>query len=118
MVRFIHCVKAKAGVSEIDFRNAFTSEKMKDMLRQGVELSGAVSYKLCLTLKIEANTGLMDERGGEEPFDGVMEMWWESGSELTAIQGSDEFKRLQDEMTAYQEAFVDFSRSSRFFTEG
>ena len=117
MVRFMHCVKAKAGVSEIDFREAFSGSKMQDFVRQGVELTGAVSHKLCLTLKIEVNTGLMEERGGEEPFDGVLEMWWESGSSLLDLKESDAFKKLQEEMTAYQSEFVDFSRSSRFFIE-
>lgn len=113
----MHCVKAKAGVSESDFRNAFAGEKMKDLARQFAEATNAVSYKLRLTLKIGLNIGLMKERGGEEPFDGIMEMWWESGSGLVEFKESDAFKKLQDEMTAYQETFVDFSRSSRFFIE-
>ena len=117
MIRFMHCVKAQAGVSETDFREAFTGQRMKDLASQIAEATGAISYKLRLTLKIELNIGLMEERGGAEPFDGIMEMWWESGSGLLEFKESDEFRKLQDEMTTYQETFVDFSRSSRFFIE-
>lgn len=117
MIRFIHCVKARSDISPVDFRNFFTGPELKSFLDKAIEMTNAVSYRLSSTLNIEANTGLMEERGGAEPFDGILEIWWENGSDLMKIRESEEFKQAMYESTAYQMQFVDFSRSSRFFVE-
>ena len=117
MIRFIHCMKARSDLSTDEFRRFFTSPEMRAFFDQAVEMTDAISYKICPTLNIDANLGLQEERGGAEPFDGVIEIWWESGADLMKIKDSEEFKQAMYEATAYQMQFVDFSRSSRFFVE-
>ena len=118
MVRFIHCMKARSDISDSDFRNFFNGQKMNDFIEKTIELTKPVGCKLSLTLKIEANTMLLEERGGEEPFDGLIEMWWEKGSDLMKIRETEEFKQVMEEAVEFQKQFVDFSRSSRFFVDG
>jgi len=109
--------EGKPDVSENDFRAAFSSEEMHTHAQRIVNYTDAVAYRLSLTLKIGANVGLQEEREGMEPFDGMIEVWWEDGSKLAALKESDSFNKLLEEITELQREFVDFSRSSRFFTE-
>ena len=117
MIRFVHCIKARADISESEFRTAFRSTEMQRYAQKIAELTGADSYKLSLTLHIEVNFDLMLERSGQEPFDALIEFWWEDGKQLEAFRHSEEFAGLQAEVTDYQQQFIDFSRSSRLFIE-
>ena len=58
----------------------------------------------------------MQERGAEEPFDGIIEFWLESAADLQNLNNA-EADALRAEMEAYQQQFVDFTESRRFFTE-
>ena len=117
MIRFVHCIKARADISESEFRVAFNSKQMESLAEKMAILSGAKSYKLSLTMKIEVNAELMEERSGQEPYDGMIEFWWDSGKALEALRHSDDFKTFQKEIMEYQQTFIDFEKSSRFFTE-
>ena len=118
MIRFIHCVKALPEIAAADFRRYLHSAEFTDLMDQLARLSQASKHKLSLTLQIEANLDLMRERGGAEPFDAVIELWWNSGQELTQMTQMAAFRDLLQQIEDYQRKFVDFSRSSRFFAEG
>ena len=90
MIRFVHCVKARDDISENDFRAAFTSEKMHQNAKRIVGYTDAVSYRISLTLKLDINVGLQEERSGMEPFDGMIEVWWEDGGKLATLKDSPE----------------------------
>ncbi len=117
MIRFIHCIKALPGLSASDFRRHFHGEELTALMEQIAQLSHAIDYRLSLTLQIEANLGLMEERGGAEPFDALIEVWWDSGHDLVQLTQTPPFRDLMHKMETYQSQFVDFSRSSRFFVE-
>lgn len=117
MIRFVHCVKALPGLSAVDFRRHFHSNELSALMDQIALLTQATEFKLSLTLQIEANLGLMQQRGGAEPYDALIEIWWENGHDLMQLAETAEFQALSDQMEAYQHQFVDFARSSRFFVE-
>ena len=117
MIRFVHCVKALPDLPAGDFRRHFHGTELATLMDQLALLSQAVEYKVCLTLQIEANLGLREERGGSEPFDGLIEVWWASGQGLQQCAANAEFRQLTKQLEDYQRQFVDFSRSTRFFVE-
>ena len=70
-----------------------------------------------LTLKVEANIKVMEDRGSGEPFDGVIEYWWSNARDLMDLYETNKFKEIADRMLAYQREFIDIEKSSAFFTE-
>ena len=116
MIRFIHCMKRRPELTVAEFREYWNSQEFGDLVNRMQDMVGPVSMIKNLTFNIEVNNELMQERGGEEPYDGILELWFESASDLQELS-TDEGEALRAEMEAFQEKFVDFSTSSRFFTE-
>lgn len=118
MIRFVHCMKAKPDIATADFRRHLNSPAFHDLMNRMAELSQAVAVKVAFTLDVPLNQQLMEQRGGAEPFDALIEVHWSNGQQLLALSDSGEFNELIAQIDAYQAAFVDFSRSSRFFVDG
>lgn len=117
MIRLVHCVKRHPDLPVADFRKYWNSSRFSTLLAHMAELSGARRTQQSLTLLIDINLQLMQERKSEEPFDAMLEIWWENARELELRIESPQMQQLLDEMEAYQRQFIDFSRSRRFFTE-
>jgi len=117
MIRFVHCVRRNKTLDSGEFRRFWNSAKFQSLLDRLVILSGARRIERNLTLMIEANTLMQEERGTEDPFDGLIELWMDSARDLNSALDSDEFQQLMLEMEEYQSRFIDFHESRRFFTE-
>ena len=117
MIRFIHCMKKRPELTTAEFREFWNSQEFTDLVNRMAEVTGAISIIKNLTFKIDLNTTLMEERGSEEPYDGILEVWLENASDLEKIQAGGDGEKLRSEMDSFQEKFVDFSASKRFFTE-
>lgn len=117
MIRFIHCVKRRSDVSVEKFRQYWNSARFSELIEQLANLTGAIQVEKNLTLIVEANTKLMQERGSHEPFEGILEIWWDNAKSLTELVETQEIAELMKTMEAYQSQFVDFTVSRRFFTE-
>jgi|GEM_PF-700935 len=118
MIRFIHCMKRRPELTAAEFREYWNSPEFADLVNRSADVFGAKKVTRNLTYQIELTTILMTERGGnEEPYDAIMEMWWESPAELETLRNTGEAEQALKEMAAFQQKFVDFSRSQRFLTE-
>jgi hypothetical protein len=117
MIRFINCVKRKPEMSTAEFRRYWDDPRFEALIRRMVELTGAARHARHATLDVAANEMVQDMRGGREPYDGVLEYWWESAGRLFQDLASPEGHALLLEMAGYQRQFVDFSQSTAFFTE-
>ena len=82
-----------------------------------VALTGAEQCAKNLTLDVEANVVLMQDRGLGEPFDGIIEYWWHDAAHFEDMYNSEERKALMREMQDYQSRFADLAASTSFFTE-
>ncbi len=117
MIRFVHCVKRNKDLDSGEFRRFWNSAEFQSLLDRMVILFGARRIERNLTLVIEANTLLQEERGTEDPFDALIELWIDNARDLNAALNSEEFQQLMREMEKYQSRFIDFHESRRFFTE-
>jgi hypothetical protein len=117
MIRFINCIKRRPDITVEQFRNYWNSDEFKNLIKQIVTLSGAKRYSKSATLVIEANTMLQKRRGSSEPFDGVLEYWWDKASHLDDLFNTAEAGLLTQKMLDFQKQFVDIANSSAFFTE-
>ena len=116
MIRFIHCMKKRPELTIAEFREYWNSREFTELMDRMTQMLGPVSVIRNLTFNIELNNSLMQERGAEEPFDGIIEFWLESAADLQNLNNA-EADALRAEMEAYQQQFVDFTESRRFFTE-
>lgn len=118
MIRFVHCVKRNPEISPADFRKYWSGPEFSGMLAELAALSGAVRIRKNFTLLIDMNLELMQERGSDEPYDGIIEAWWENARAFADDSPNAEKLGLYlQEMELYQQRFIDFGASKRFFTE-
>ncbi len=117
MIRLVHCVKRLPELSVAEFRKYWKSAEFVERLGRLAKITGAQRTERNLTLLIEMNLRLMEERGSGEPFDAILEIWWESAGEFSDKLESPEFQQTFQEMEEFQRRFIDFTISRRFFTE-
>lgn len=117
VIRYINCFRKKPGISDDEFRRYWRDDRFNELINRIVALSDADRYAKNLALKVQATEQLIEDRGIGEPYDGVLEYWWQDASELMAKYQSPEAMTLFREMSEYLKQFIDMSRSTAFFTE-
>ncbi len=117
MIRFINCIKKRDDISIEDFRIYWHSQEFENLLQRVIDITKANHFAKNLTLDVDANVMIQEDRGGGEPFDGIIEYWWDKGSELMNLYNTDEAKQVRQQMIEYQRQFIDLAASSAFFTE-
>lgn len=115
MIKFVQCVRRKRGLSKQEFAESWGPYGSK--IREIAAASGA---KHCLTsssLTVERNLEIMQDRGTKAPYDGMVEVWWESGNDISAYLDSGSGDKLLDELRRMQEAFMDLPSCTFFFAQ-
>ena len=117
MIRLITCLKRRADIGAQEFREFWHAPEFDELIEQLVELSGAERFSRNLTLVVAANQLLMQDRGLDEPFDGVLEYWWHDAAHFETMYNDPNSRALMRKMQEYQQQFSDISASVSFFTE-
>jgi hypothetical protein len=118
MIRFINCVRKKEDISHQEFRTYWDDPKFRALIEKLISQVKSKRFEKKLTLQVEMNLRVMEERGSRAPYDGTIEWWWDNAAELSSILENEETKTLFQEMKLFQSEFIDLKRSSAFFTEG
>ncbi|MFV2072388.1 MAG: EthD domain-containing protein [Thermoanaerobaculales bacterium] len=114
MIKFIQCVKAKSDLSIPEFRRHWQEYEKRALAIAGA--TDAVRVVANLTLAVEQNLEIRLNRGTAEPFDGVLEISWYNAAGLGKALEDEENQELLGSFQEYQVEFIDFDRSSFFFT--
>ncbi len=117
MIRFINCVRRREDISADEFRRFWNSPEFEYLFERLFLIVQPHRFAKNLTLQIDANEQIRQERGGGEPFDGTIEYWWHDASELLQKYYSSKANEIREEMLAYQRQFIDHANSRGFFTE-
>ena len=117
MIRLITCLKRRADITPGQFREFWKAPEFDDYIERVVAHTGAELSAKNLTLSVAANQLLMQDRGLDEPFDGVLEYWWNDAAHFETMYNAPDSKVLMSEMQEYQRQFADISASVSFFTE-
>lgn len=117
MIRYINCFRKKAGLTDAEFRQYWSSTEFDKLVDRVVAFYGAERHAKNLALKVQATDELIDARGIGEPYDAVLEYWWNDARHLQERYESPEARLLFEEMGNYQAQFIDMSRSTAFFME-
>ncbi len=117
MIRYMSCMRKLEHLSADEFRRFWRDPSFDDLIERLVSLVKPMRFSKSLVLHVEANTQIMHERGTDEPFDGIIEYWWENAAQVMEVVDTPQAAELLDQIHLYKSQFVDFSRSSIFFTE-
>ena len=117
MIRYINCFRKKTDLTDEEFRHYWSSPEFNTLVDRVVALYGAERCAKNLALKVQATRELIEARGIGEPYDAVLEYWWNDARHLQEKYESPEARLLSEEMAKYQEQFIDLSRSTAFFME-
>lgn len=117
MIRLITCVRKKQELSYQEFRRFWESPEFSDLMKKIADAIKPVRHARSLSLQVGANIRIMESRGSDEPFDGIIEWWWESAAQLAPMLDTPRAQEIIREVAAFQAPFVDFGSSPSFFTE-
>lgn len=117
MIRFINCIRKQSHISSEQFREYWNDPKFDAIIDRVVEYTGATGRAKNMTLMVAANDLIQERRAYGQPFDGVLEYWWNDASQLHSVLNSEQCDVLMQSMLDFQRQFVDLEKSCAFFTE-
>lgn len=117
MIRYINCFRKLPDLSDEDFRDYWLGAEFDEMIGKVVELTKAQRYTKNLTLKVDMGQLLVSARGLAEPYDGIVEYYWENAHHLPEVYTSADGQKLTEQMVRFQSQFIDLENSTGFFTE-
>jgi hypothetical protein len=103
-------------MSHEEFRRHWESPAFSEIMDKAVKVLGPVRHARSLSLQVGANIRIMESRGSDEPYDGIIEWWWESAARLAPLLDTPQAREVIREVRAFQSQFVDFEASPSFFT--
>ena len=113
MLKFVQIIKRRSDLEIFDFRRHWGEYRgrLGPLLRE----NGAIRVDFSTTLAVEDNLRVMTERGTGEPYDGMVEAYFENAASIDAMMENPEFDLALKGLQALQEEFMDLGRSSFFF---
>ena len=117
MIRYINCFRKKPDVSQQEFRERWCGAEYNELIEKLADYYQVVRYTKNLALKVEMGQRLISDRGMDEPYDGVIEYYWDNAHQLSALYETPEARTLTEQVAKYQNEFIDLSQSTAFFTE-
>ena len=116
MFKVVYCVARRADLTREEFLRTWLNDHAPIATKHADALR-AVRY-------VQSHTGMEDlgapfraTRDMAGPFDGITEMWFESREEFEEAASAPEGRAAAEELLEDEKRFVDFSKSTVFFTE-
>ncbi len=113
MLKLVQCVKGKEEIELLEFRHYW--DEYRRQLEAGLAEVGATRVDFSTTLAVEDNLRLTVTRGTREPYDGVVEIYFENPKALREALTDGLGQRFLENLRAFQEEFIDLDRSTFFF---
>jgi hypothetical protein len=113
MIKFMQCIRRQPQLSVADFRREW--DRYKEVWQELARMSEAKRMVTSVSLAIDQNSSIQLARGTQEPFDGVLEVWWTSGEQVVKYTQDPALQDKLASMRQLQEKFIDLGSSSFFF---
>ncbi len=117
MIRYINCLRKVPELSSENFREYWQGAEFEELIQKIVELTGAVRYSKSLTLQVSMGDDLVSDRGLAQPYDGILEYYWENAHHLPEVYATEAAKKLSEQFAGFQSQFIGLANSTAFFTE-
>jgi uncharacterized protein (TIGR02118 family) len=117
MVKIIFALRRLPNLSREEFQR-YWLEKHGPLAQKNLPLMRCKRYIQDHTLQTDFDELLKITRGFTvEPFDGVVELWWESVEDLQEAFATPEGAKAQEELLNDEKNFIDLERSPMWFAE-
>ncbi|MCL3819852.1 EthD domain-containing protein [Aeromicrobium wangtongii] len=116
MYKLLFCLRRRSDLTREEFLTHWHGPHA-DLGRAGASAIGAVRYVQNHTVDHPMNDALRESRGAPEPFDGVVELWFESLDAVGTTFTDREARRAIAALVADEPNFIDLDRSPIFVTE-
>lgn len=117
MIRLIHLISRRKDIEVEDFRAFWHGAEYERLLDELSQTMLTAQIRKNLTLDIELNQQLQEDRSSGDAYDAVLEIIWPSGKDVAAVLEDEDFNRLYQRLSELQHRYIDFVESRRFFTE-
>ena len=117
MIRYINCLRKLPDMSADDFRDYWQGAEFDELIKKVAVLTGARRYNKNLTLHVSMGQHLISDRGLAQPYDGIVEYYWDNANHLAGVYETEEAMALTRQIQRYQSQFIDLANSTAFFTE-
>ena len=117
MVKMIYVLRRLPHLSREEFQK-YWREKHGPLAQKNLPILRCKRYIQNHTLRTDFDELLQMTRGfTTEPFDGIVELWWDSIQDIEEAYGSPEGAEAQNELLEDERKFIDLERSPMWFTE-
>jgi hypothetical protein len=113
MIRLIQCARRKPALSVEEFRRHWYD--YQQAYKALAVATQARRFTVSFGLEIPYNAAIKELRGTLQPFDAVLEVWWDSGAPLDGIEEQPDIGRRIEDTRRMQAEFMDLEASSIFF---
>jgi EthD domain-containing protein len=117
MIKLVYVVRKRADVSEKDFHE-YWLKKHGPLVRSFAKSIGARKYVQSHTVLEDAGKRIRATRPRmTETYDGITEVWWDTIEDFSSVADPKDSTEAARALLEDESRFVDFERSSIFFTE-
>jgi uncharacterized protein (TIGR02118 family) len=117
MVKMIFALRRLPHLSREEFQK-YWLEKHGPLAQKNLPILRCKRYIQNHTLQTDFDELLQMTRGfTTEPFDGIVELWWDSIQDIEEAYGTPEGAEAQNELLEDERKFIDLERSPMWFTE-
>ena len=111
MIKLVYCLRRLPHLSREEFQR-YWRQNHGPLVRERAQALRIRRYVQVHTLESPTNDALRRSRGGLEPYDGVVELWYESADDLAAAAASPEGRKAGEELLEDERSFIDLERSA------
>ena len=116
MYKLFFCLRRRSDLTREQFLEHWRGIHA-DIARRGASALGAVKYVQNHTVSLPVNDELRASRGAPEPFDGVVELWFESVDAVTSTFHEADARAAIKALVVDEPNFIDLDASPIFLTE-
>ena len=113
-IKLVYCLTRKASLTREQFQDYWlnTHAPKVEAVRH---LTGMKRYVQSHTIECDLGRAARRHRGNAEPYDGIMEGWWDSEEQAMAALSEEAIHALQM-LLDDESRFIDFDKSRIFIT--
>ena len=116
MVKMVFVIRRLPHLSAEAFHR-YWREKHGPLAQKKLPALRVKRYVQTHTIDTPFNEVLRESRGGDEPYDGVVELWWDRVEDLEAAFATSEGAQASQELLEDEKRFIDLPSSSMWFAE-
>ena len=113
MLKFVQCIKGQPDIELYEFRQYWAEYRAR--VGTFLKSHGSTRVEFSTALAVEDNLRVMVDRGTRQPYDAMVEGYFEGAARLRQLMEEPGFQEGLSKIQAFQEEFIDLSRSTFFW---